>query len=175
VSEREILAGHFQATQRRVTSMNGPILVLHDTTELSFTRSDTQAIGQTRKVAAGHANKDGRPRMHTVCGILMHSSRAVTTEGLPLGLTAIKLWTRKKFKGTNALKGKGIDGSKYSVNATRIPIEKKESIRWLDNVRQSTARAAAARRTRRCGTPRTVRHGRWPAMSCRRWPVRRSN
>ncbi|WP_246775058.1 transposase [Bradyrhizobium diazoefficiens] len=25
-----------------------------------------------------------------VCGILMHSSLAVTTEGLPLGLTAVK-------------------------------------------------------------------------------------
>ena len=146
VSEQEILAGHFQATQRRATSMNGPILVLHDTTEFSFTRNDTQAIGQTRKVAAGHANEDGRPRMHTVCGILMHSSLAVTTEGLPLGLTAIKLWTRKKFKGTNALKGKGIDGGKHSVNATRIPIEKKESIRWLHNVRQSTVTLGDASR-----------------------------
>ena len=34
----------------------------------------------------------------------MHSSLAVTTEGLPLGLAAIKFWSRKKFKGTNALK-----------------------------------------------------------------------
>jgi hypothetical protein len=45
-------------------------------------------------------------------------------------LTAVKFWTRKKFKGTAALKGK--------VNPTRVPIEKKESVRWLDNVRQST-------------------------------------
>ena len=139
VSEQEILAGHFQATQARFASAEGPILVLHDTTEFSFTRSDTKAIGQTRKVAAGPQKKDGRQRMHTMCGILMHSSLAVTTDGLPLGLAAIKLWTRKKFKGTNALKGKGADGLKHSVNATRIPIEKKESIRWLQNVRQSTA------------------------------------
>ena len=47
----------------------------------------------------------------------MHSSLAVTTEGLPLGLAAIKFWTRKKFKGTNALK--------KTVNPTRIPIETK--------------------------------------------------
>jgi hypothetical protein len=59
----------------------------------------------------------------------MHSSLALTTEGLPLGLTAIKFWTRKKFKGTAALKKK--------INPTRVPIEKKESIRWLENVRQS--------------------------------------
>jgi hypothetical protein len=38
----------------------------------------------------------------------LHSSLAVTTDSLPLGLAAIKLWTRKKFKGTNALKGKGL-------------------------------------------------------------------
>ena len=69
--------------------------------------------------------------MHTVCGLLMHSSLAVTAEGLPLGLAAVKFWTRKKFKGTAALKRK--------VNPTRVPIEHKESIRWLDNMRQSTA------------------------------------
>ena len=59
----------------------------------------------------------------------MHSSLAVTTDGLPLGLTAVKFWTRKKFKGTAALKRK--------INPTRVPIEKKESVRWLDNLRQS--------------------------------------
>jgi hypothetical protein len=36
----------------------------------------------------------------------MHSSLALTTEGLPLGLAAIKFWTRRAFKGTNALKAK---------------------------------------------------------------------
>src|SRR4029079_2302195 len=52
-----------------------------------------------------------------------------TTDGLPLGLAAAKFWTRKKFKGTNALRGK--------VNATRVPIEQKESVRWLDNLKRS--------------------------------------
>ena len=138
VSEAEILAGHFQATRERFEAVKGPVLVLHDTTEFSFTRSDTAAIGQPHKVASGHMDKKGRQRIHTVCGILMHSSLAITTDGLPLGLAATKLWTRKKFKGTNALKGKGIDGGKHSVNTTRIPIEEKESIRWLENARQST-------------------------------------
>ena len=68
--------------------------------------------------------------MHTVCGLLMHASLAVTTEGMPLGLAAIKFWTRAKFKGTNALK--------RQVNPTRVPIEAKESIRWLENMRQAT-------------------------------------
>lgn len=62
----------------------------------------------------------------------MHSSLAVTVDGLPLGLAAVKFWTRKKFKGTAQLKKK--------INPTRVPIEKKESVRWLDNLRQSIKR-----------------------------------
>lgn len=44
----------------------------------------------------------------------------------------MKFWTRKKFKGTAQLKKK--------INPTRIPIEKKESVRWLDNLRPSIER-----------------------------------
>jgi len=55
----------------------------------------------------------------------------VTLEGLSLGISAVKAWTRKKFKGCNALKKK--------INSTRVPIEEKESVRWLENLRQSTA------------------------------------
>lgn len=146
VGEAEILAGHFRATHERFAAVEGPVLVLHDTTEFSYTRENAAAIGLTHKVAKGHKDKKGRQRMHTVCGILMHSSLAVTTDGLPLGLTAIKLWTRKKFKGTNALQGKTLDGGKHSVNTTRIPLEEKESIRWLQNAQQATATLGEASR-----------------------------
>src|SRR5229473_420634 len=130
VSEADILGGHFQSTHDRTVATDGPVLVLHDTTEFTYQRENTDAIGITKSINSGR-DKAGRLRSHTVCGILMHSSLTVTTEGLPLGLAAIKFWTRKKFKGTAALKKK--------VNPTRVPIEKKESIRWLENVQQSTA------------------------------------
>jgi len=143
VDEGTILAGHFQATRLRFTASKGLALVLHDTTELSFQRTDPRPIGKTHKMMVGR-REDGRPTTRTVCGLLLHSSLVVTTEGVPLGLAAAKFWTRKKFKGTNALKG--IDGGKHSVNTTRIPIEKKESIRWLENVRQSTAHLGAPER-----------------------------
>jgi hypothetical protein len=129
VNETAILAGHFQATRERFAATDGPILILHDTTEFSYTRESKKAIGILYK-SCGRKDKDGRPRLHTICGILMHSSLAVTTEGLPLGLAAIKFWTRSKFKGTNALKRK--------INPTRVPIEAKESVRWLENLEQST-------------------------------------
>ncbi len=127
VNESDILAGHFQSTRERTLAIDGPgpVLVLHDTTEFSYQREDVDAIGITKSINSGR-DKKGRVRAHTVCGILMHSSLAVTTEGLPLGLAAVKFSTRKKFKGTAALKKK--------INPTRVPIEKEESIRWLENV-----------------------------------------
>jgi hypothetical protein len=129
VGEGEILGGHLRSTRDRSAGVRGPIMVLHDTTEFSYRRRRPERVGQTCRVNSGQ-DKQGRFRMHTVCGLLMHSSLAVTAEGLPLGLAAVKFWTRKKFKGTAALKRK--------VNPTRVPIERKESIRWLDNMRQST-------------------------------------
>jgi Transposase DNA-binding/Transposase Tn5 dimerisation domain len=130
VSEEEILGGHFQATRDRLAAHGVLILMLHDTTEFTFHRHDVEPIGILHK---SHVRKDkeGRPRHYTVCGMLMHSSLAVTPEGLPLGLAAIKFWTRDQFKGCNALKKK--------INPTRVPIEQKESYRWLENVRQTTA------------------------------------
>jgi hypothetical protein len=123
VDEGVILAGHFAATKARFAATAGPILVLHDTTEFSFTRDNPEAVGQLTLLRTRHAAV-------TLCGVLMHSSLVLTLEGVPLGLAAVKFWTRKKFKGTNALRGK--------VNPTRIPIEQKESVRWLENLRRST-------------------------------------
>ncbi len=129
VSEDKILAGHFAASALRIQATDGPILILQDTTEFSFKRSSPEKIGFT-KVSTGRKLKDGRHQKHMICGLLMHASLAITPEGLPLGLMAAKFWSRDKFKGTSALKRK--------INPTRVPIEQKESMRWLDNLRRST-------------------------------------
>jgi hypothetical protein len=131
VEEGDLLSGHFAATRARCDASDGPILLIQDTTEFSYQRANVNAIGVTNSVNSGRG-KRGRVRHHTVCGMLMHTSLAVTTRGLPLGLAAVKFWTRKKFRGTKALKRK--------INPTRVPIEKKESVRWLDNLRQSIER-----------------------------------
>ncbi len=130
IDEAQILAGHFQATRDRFKASEGPVLVLQDTTEFSYQREKTEPIGLTKSTNSGR-DKAGRLRKHAVCGLLMHSSLVVTLEGLPLGLAAVKFWTRSKFKGTAALKRK--------INPTRVPIEQKESFRWLENLRQSNA------------------------------------
>jgi hypothetical protein len=130
ISEANILAGHFASTRERFAASSGfPVLVLHDTTELSYRHEDTESIGILKKMATAYG-KQGRPRYHTSCGILMHSSLVASHDGLPLGMAAIKFWNRDRFHGANALKRR--------INPTRVPIEKKESIRWLENLRQST-------------------------------------
>jgi Transposase DNA-binding len=131
VDEEAILSGHFQATPDRAAEIGGQVLLLHDTTEFTYKRDKPHLVGVTGIVSTRKdRDKERRPNLYKVCGILMHSSLVVTVEGLPLGLASIKFWTRKQFKGCKALKKK--------INPTRVPIEKKESIPWLENVKQST-------------------------------------
>ena len=127
VDEGLILAGHFAATRARSAQATGPTLILHDTTEFSFTREYPEAIGRISII-------EGRRGSHTVCGLLMHSSLVLTSRGVPLGLAAVKSRTREEFKGTNA--------PKKTVNPTRIPIEQKESVGWLEDVKRATERLA---------------------------------
>ncbi|MFC7739642.1 hypothetical protein ACFQX4_28890, partial [Roseomonas sp. GCM10028921] len=68
----------------------------------SSTAAQPGKIGFTKTVNAGRY-KAGQPNVQTLCGMLMHSSLAVTLTGIPIGLTAVKFWTRTKFKGTLAL------------------------------------------------------------------------
>ena len=126
VSQERILAGHFQSTRERLPAGESPILVVHDTTEFSYKREDTAAIGLVSK---GAVRKDGqgRPMFFTTCGICLHSSLAVTAQGLPLGLAAVKFWSRKEFKGRQRRR-----------KAHTAPIEEKESMRWLENLRKSS-------------------------------------
>jgi hypothetical protein len=114
------------STRERIPCGEELILVVHDTTEFSYKREDMAAVGLVSK---GSVRKDaqGRPVYFTTCGIDLHSSLAVTLEGLPLGLTAVKFWSRKAFKGRKAKR-----------KAHRAPIEEKESVRWLENLRSST-------------------------------------
>ena len=137
VCEADIFAGHFQSTCSRSEATDDTLLVLHDTTEFSFQRDDPSQIGLTRQYRTGK-KADRRKPPRQVCGILMHSSLVTTVEGVPLGLAAVKFWTRKKFRDNAALKRK--------VNPTRVPIGEKESVRWLDNLAQSTELLGAPER-----------------------------
>jgi len=136
VCEEDILSGHFSATRDRFDKIDSKVLVLHDTTQLSYRRENIGILHTPRY--AGNAKGDRWREENPLCGISMHSSMVITTDGLPLGLAAIKFWTRKEFKGTNALKRK--------INPTRVPIDQKESLRWLQNMELSTGLLAKPER-----------------------------
>jgi len=136
LDEAQILAGHFHATRDRLARSGQTVLLLHDTCEFSFQRKKDSQLGLIGRASFGTGQYD-HLKHFTVRGLLMHSTLALTLDGLPLGLTALKFWTRQQFKGCNALKRK--------VNPTRVPIEEKESFRWLENLRQSTALLADPR------------------------------
>ncbi|MBM3845761.1 MAG: IS4 family transposase, partial [Verrucomicrobia bacterium] len=131
VTTQQILDGHIQSTQQRCTAAAapGPLLILQDTTEVTCRRRGTQNVGLLRTFQI-------RPKLHRIPlsfrlhDFLMHSSLVLTTNGLPLGLAAVKFWERKRFKYSDALKRR--------INPTRVPIEQKESYRWLEHLRAST-------------------------------------
>lgn len=128
IDEAQILAGHFAATRERFQqSRSSPVLVLHDTTEFIYHRDDPESIGLVHRAP----NRNKRSRQPPTCGVLMHSSLVATREGQPLGLAAIKFWSRKSFH-------RAADG-KLRTDRTQIPIMEKESVRWLENMRQATA------------------------------------
>jgi hypothetical protein len=114
------------------------VLLLQDMTEFNYQRHDPRAAGFTKSIDSGR-DKEGGLRHHALCGILMHSSLAVTTEGLPLGLSAIKFWNRDKFKGTARLKRK--------MNPTRIAFR-------ISEIHRPPAAGRAARRQQ--GLPWTI-------------------
>lgn len=130
VNESEILFSHFINSKQRITENNNPVLILHDTSEFTYSRKKPEKIGYISKNTTLNSIKSQIPIEYKVCGVLMHASLAITTEGLPLGLTSSKFWTRKVFKNSNQLK--------RHINPTRIPIEEKESIKWLRNLEDST-------------------------------------
>jgi hypothetical protein len=125
VDEQAILAGHFQATRERVHALAEPVLILHDTTEFSYMREQPERVG----LSGGSVRRSGQATTGKRCGVLMHSSLALTVGGLPLGLSAIKFWSRVEREGSTEAKKR---------ESGRLPIEEKESFRWLQNLRQSS-------------------------------------
>ena len=114
VDPQEILAAHRRATLRRIDAADTRlILCVQDTTHFDFTKHHaTEGMGPT-----------GAPGLR---GFFLHSTLAVDpVEGLPLGLLCTQWWARpEEASGTSRKKR---------------PIEEKESYRWLDMLKRSTA------------------------------------
>lgn len=125
VNELAILAGHFDATRDRARLTSGPVLVLHDTTAFSYMRSEPELVG----LSGGATRNHGQASKGRASERLMHSSLALTSQGVPLGLCAIEFWSRSQNKD---------DADTKRPRARDVPIEQKETFRWLKNLQGAT-------------------------------------
>jgi hypothetical protein len=65
---------------------DGRVLVLQDKSTFLYEREQPELIGYASNTLTA-AERRGRTKASPQCGMLMHSSLAVTTEGLSLALT----------------------------------------------------------------------------------------
>lgn len=124
-----ILQSHYEATGTRM-SQHPVVLAVQDTTSLNY---NTQpAIENLGPIGS---------RADTWLGLMVHDTMAFTPKGVALGLVDVQVWARdaKAF------------GKKHQRKS--LPIEAKESYKWLKSVQ------AAARLQARCPNTRVVSVG----------------
>lgn len=110
-----LLQPHYRATEARVRS-ESIVLAVQDTTSLNYTaHAATEGIGPIGSTA------DGPQGLH------LHSTLAFSTQGTPLGFLAVQCWSR--------------DPADFGKKAKRhrVPIEEKESFKWLKSLRAVAA------------------------------------
>lgn len=110
VEMRKLLLLHIEATIERMQSYL-VILAVQDTTTLTNTACPPAGTGPINTSA------------NSGVGLLLHDTLAFTPEGTPLGLSNVQCWAREvKSVGKNCLRH-------------QLPIEEKESLKWLVNYR----------------------------------------
>ena len=110
VNLQTLIRPHIESTIERLPS-HPVILAVQDTTTLNYTAH--------RPEGAGPINTPN----NSAVGLVLHDTMAFTPEGTPLGLLNIQCWAR--------------DPNKVGKNHRRhqLPIEEKESIKWLVSYR----------------------------------------
>jgi hypothetical protein len=113
VNLQTLLHSHYEATVTRIAAQP-VVLVAQDTTSLNYAKHHaTTGLGPINTRADG------------ALGLKLHDSIALTPEGVPLGLVDIEAWARDP-----------LDAGK-SKERKKLPIEKKESQRWLNSYRRT--------------------------------------
>jgi hypothetical protein len=112
-----LLQSHYAATEERIGRYAGEVvLVAQDTTSVNYTNlAHTLGLGPIGTTA------DGAQGLH------LHSSWAMSTQGLPLGFVDAQCWAR--------------EAEAFGKKALRhdLPIEQKESYRWIKAYRALAA------------------------------------
>ena len=114
-----VLQSHIVATRQRMATQAVALLV-PDTSEIDVTRPEQQVTG------AGPL--DGNSRR----GAMLHLMHAFTTDGTPLGTVSATAWMREE---------EPVGVSLSRAERAAIPIEEKESHRWLAAFKQTREEA----------------------------------
>jgi transposase-like protein/transposase Tn5 family protein len=114
-----VLAPHCERTLQRVAEQDVALLV-QDTTDVVLTRPEQEVAG------VGHLDGPHGARR----GLLLHTLHAFTPDGTPLGTAWAQYINRTDEAGEESTAEK-------KKHRKQIPIEDKESMRWIEGVRQS--------------------------------------
>ncbi len=115
----EILAAHRCKTAKRA-KQHKMVLAVQDTSYFVYTsHPKTEGLGKMSLKKGKNVKKIYSN------GLVVHTCLAVTTEGLPLGLLDQKIFSRK-LRSKKTRRGKG------SKPHDHLPVEEKESYRWLE-------------------------------------------
>lgn len=113
----QILSSHQAKTFERASGKQ-TILAIQDTSYFIYTNHPkTEGLGELSLKKGKHCKE-----IYSY-GLAMHTCMALTTEGLPLGLLDLQITARESI---NKEKKKGA--------SDHLPIEKKESYRWLETL-----------------------------------------
>jgi len=126
VNYQDIIQAHAKMTAARSKQEN-VVLAIQDTTYYNYTsHPETKGLGILSRFKGKH--KDDI----LTKGLCMHTTLGITPEGLPLGILDQDIYSREELSVEKiALK-------KKSHNIA-LPIEEKESIRWLNSMKKTVA------------------------------------
>ena len=111
VDMHTLLRPHIESTVERLRS-HPVILAVQDTTTLNYTAHPPEGAGPINSTSKRSA-----------VGLVLHDTMAFTPEGTPLGLLNVQCWARDPKQA----------GKKHRRH--QLPIEEKESIKWLVSYR----------------------------------------
>lgn len=115
VTPEKILAPHYSATLERIGKCESVVLA-QDTTVVNLTRPNQQVAGA------------GRLMTNDQYGTFFHPLVAFTEQSLALGMVWNKHWTREPMP-------EGLTAKQKAKVRRETPIEKKESMRWIEGIR----------------------------------------
>ena len=123
VSSAEVLSAHVTKAVERVKQYK-TILAIQDTCYVSYTtHHKTTGLGILTSRMGDHHKIEGN-------GLIMHTTLAVTTEGLPLGMLDQQIYSREPVT-------EEVKELKKKSHGNGVAIEDKESIRWLESLAES--------------------------------------